>query len=181
MATTEVLLLQPVENLGHEGEQKSVKAGYARNYLFPRKIAIPVTRGNRKQMEALARRREERLKHELDQAKARATRVEELNFVFTMKTGQGGKLFGSITNQDLHAKLAEAGIEIDRHKIQLPEAVKSIGQHSAEVKLHPEVTATLRFEVVSENPIEDPEGEEPAKPEKPAAEAPVVESESKEG
>lgn len=170
MATTEVLLLQPVENLGDEGEQKSVKSGYARNFLFPRGVAIPVTRANQKQMAALAKRREERLAHELDNAKKRAGRIETLSFVFTMKTGQGGKLFGSITNQDLHAKLLEEDIDVDRHKIHLDEAVKSIGQHTASIKLHPEVTASLSFEVVSENPIEEVgEGEDassaPAEPE----------------
>lgn len=160
MATNEVLLLQPVENLGNEGDTVKVRAGYARNFLFPRKMALPMTRANRKQMEALIQRREERLKAELEQAEARKQRIEALSIAFSMKTGQGGKLFGSVTNQQVGDRLKEEGIEVDRHKITFDQPVKELGQHTAYIKLHAEVTAELKFDVVSENPIEEEEGAE---------------------
>lgn len=158
MAQTEVLLVQPIAGLGNEGEQVTVRAGYARNYLLPQKMALPVNRANRKQVDALVKRREQRLQHELDTAQKLADRLGALSLSFAMKTGQGGKLFGSVTNQDIQARLKEEqGIQIDRHRIQI-EPIKSLGQHTADVKLHAEVTAPLKVEVVSENPIEEVEG-----------------------
>jgi large subunit ribosomal protein L9 len=154
MAHSEILLLKPVENLGGEGDQVRVRAGYARNFLFPQKLAIPLTAANRKQTEALKKARALREVKELDGAKELATKIEGTRVAFAVKTGEGGRMFGAITAADLHAKLTEAGITLDRKRVQLHTPVKTLGQHSAKIKLHPEVTVELNFDVVSENPIE---------------------------
>lgn len=165
MATNEVLLLQPVEGLGGEGDQVKVRAGYARNFLLPRRIAVPVTKANRRQIEALKKRRAEREARELNGAQELGRRLEKLRLdAFVVKTGEGGKMFGAITAADLHERIAAAGIEIDRKRIHLFTPVKSLGRHSVKVKLHPEVSVEVAFDVVSENPIEAAPAE-PAKPE----------------
>lgn len=158
MATTELLLLKPVESLGHEGEQITVKAGYARNYLLPRGIAVHVTRSNKKQIEALQARREARLSRELDGAQRLGERIETISLAISVKTGPGGKLFGSVTALDLQSRLAEQGVELDRKQIQLNAPIKTLGQHTTTLKLHPEVSIDFSFEVVSENPVEEIEG-----------------------
>jgi large subunit ribosomal protein L9 len=164
MATNEVLLLKPVDGLGGEGDQVKVRAGYARNFLLPRSIAVPVSKANRRQIEALRKRRAEREAHELNGAQALAQKLGKLRLeAFVVKTGEGGKMFGAITASDLHERLTAAGIEIDRKRIHLYSPVKSLGQHTVKVKLHADVTAEVAFDVVSENPIE-PTAEEAPKP-----------------
>lgn len=154
MAQTEVLLVKPVEGLGGEGDHVKVRAGYARNYLLPRKIAVPLTSSNKKQVEALKKRRAEREQTELNSAQELAKKLEKTSLAFAVKTGEGGKMFGAITVQDLHDKLVAAGIELDRKKIHLHTPVKSLGKHTVKVKLHADVAVELGFDVVSENPIE---------------------------
>lgn len=153
MSQTEILLLKPVESLGAEGDQVKVRAGYARNYLLPRKVAVPVTSANRKQVESLKKRRNEREAKELDGAKAIAAQIEKANIAIAVKTGEGGKMFGAVTHNDLHEKLAAAGVTVDKKKVQLPAPVKTLGKHTAKVKLHAEVVVEFSFDVVSENPI----------------------------
>lgn len=152
MAHTEILLVKPVPNLGGEGEQLKVKAGYARNYLIPRKLAIPATQANKRHVEALNRRRQEREATELSDARALAEKIGAMRLSILVKTGEEDRMFGSVTTADLAEKLKEAGIEIERKRIHLDKPVKSIGDHKAEMKLHAEVTATLQFEVLPENP-----------------------------
>ncbi|MCC5805026.1 MAG: 50S ribosomal protein L9 [Opitutales bacterium] len=160
MATSQLLLVQPVEGLGDEGDQVTVRAGYARNYLLPRKIAVPVTRANRKQMEVLKLRAEQRRAKELEGAQKVAARLETINIAFAVKTGPGGKMFGSVTAQDLIDRLAEEGVQLDRKQLSLYSPVKTLGKHETTIKLHAEVSVDFAFEVVSENPIEeDGEGE----------------------
>ena len=153
MANSEVLLLKPVEGLGAEGDQVKVRAGYARNFLLPRKIAAPVTKANRKQVESLKKRRAEREIHELDNAKALAGKLEKTSIAFAVKTGEGGRMFGAITANDLHEKIAQSGIELDKKRIHLYTPVKTLGKHEVKIKLHEDVTVDLSFDVVSENPI----------------------------
>jgi large subunit ribosomal protein L9 len=162
MAHSEVLLVKPVEGLGGEGDQVKVRAGYARNYLLPRQIAVPVTHANRKQVEALKRRRAEREAHELNGANELSKSLEKTSLAFAVKTGDGGKMFGAITSADLHEKLTAAGFAIDRKKILLHTPAKTLGRHTVKVKLHPDVTVELAFDIVSENPIEVPVAEKPS-------------------
>lgn len=157
MANTEILLLKPVDGLGGEGEQVKVKLGYARNYLLPRKFAVPVNRANRKQIEALQKARLAREAHELEGAQALAAQLEGKHIAIAVKTGEGGKMFGSVTAQNLVDRLAEEGIQIDKKKFNLAHPVKELGKHEVEIKLHSEVRATLAFEIVSENIIPEAE------------------------
>ncbi len=153
MAYNEVLLVKPVDGLGGEGDQVKVRAGYARNYLLPRSIAVPVTTANRKQVEALKKRRGEREAHELNGAQELAKKLEKTGLAFAVKTGEGGKMFGAITATDIHDKLVAAGIDVEKRRIHLHTPVKTIGKHTVKVKLHSDVTVELNFDVVSENPI----------------------------
>jgi large subunit ribosomal protein L9 len=153
MATQEILLIKPVDNLGGEGDQVKVRAGYARNFLLPRGMAVPLTKSNRKQVEALKKRRALREAEELSGAQALAQKLEKTAIAFVVKTGEGGKMFGAITSADIHEKLTAAGLEIERKKIHLFNPVKTIGKHTVKVKLHADVTVELGFDVVSENPI----------------------------
>ncbi len=155
MANSKVLLVKPMSNLGGEGEQVTVKAGYARNFLFPQKIAIPVNKANKKQIEALLKARQIREAKELENAQALANTLDSMTIAFAVKTGEGGKMFGSVTVADLAAKLAENGVELPKKAIHLDQPVKELGKHTAQIKLHNEVKVDLNFEVVSENPIED--------------------------
>jgi large subunit ribosomal protein L9 len=165
MAHSEVLLVKPVEGLGGEGDQVKVRAGYARNYLFPRNVAVPVTTANRKQVEALKKRRAEREAQELNGAQDLAKKLEKTGLAFAVTTGEGGKMFGSVTAADIHEKLTAAGITIDRKRIHLHTPVKTLGKHTVKVKLHQDVTVEVSFDVVSENPIE-PTAEEKASEER---------------
>lgn len=165
MATSEILLVKPVENLGGEGDQVKVRAGYARNFLLPRGIAVPLTSANRKQVESLKKRRAEREMTELNGAQELAKKLEKTSLAFVVKTGEGGKMFGAITANDIHDKLVASGLTIDKKKIHLHTPVKTIGKHEVKIKLHADVSVDLSFDVVSENPIE-PVAAEPKKDEK---------------
>lgn len=153
MAHTEVLLIKPIEGLGAEGDQVKVRAGYARNFILPRKIGVPVTQGNRRQIEALKTRRAQREATELSLAEELAKKLEKANIAFAVKTGEGGKMFGAVTAADLHAKLVEAGLEVEKKRVHLTPPVKTLGKHTANIKLHADVNVELTFDVVSENPI----------------------------
>ncbi len=155
MATTKVLIVKLLANLGGEGEQVTVKAGYARNFLYPQKIAIPVTKANKKQIEALMKARQIREAKELENAQAVAAALANMTIAFAVKTGEGGKMFGSVTAADLVAKIAENGIELPKKAIHLEQPIKELGKHTAQVKLHNSVKVDFAFEVVSENPIEE--------------------------
>ncbi|MDR2982187.1 MAG: 50S ribosomal protein L9 [Puniceicoccales bacterium] len=166
MALSEVLLLKPVENLGAEGDQVKVRAGFARNYLLPQKIALPVNRANRKYIESLQKARTTREAKELETAQGLAGELANVHIAFAVKTGEGGKMFGAITATDVAAKLGDHGIKLERKRVHLPHgSVKGLGKHIAHIKLHSAITHELEFEVVSENPIE------PVAEEAPAAEA----------
>ncbi len=155
MANNDLLLLKPVEDLGNEGETVSVKSGYARNFLLPRGLAIPVTRANRKQVEALQARSEERLRKQRSVAEETAEKIRQVNIAIPVKTGPGGKVFGAITAQNLIDRLAEEGIVLDKKQVALYNPVKSLGKHTTRIKLHTEITEEFEWEVVSENPIDE--------------------------
>jgi large subunit ribosomal protein L9 len=154
MANSEVLLLKPVDGLGAEGDQVKVRAGYARNFLLPQGMAMPLTQANRKRIEALKKARGLREAKELDGAQALAKQIEKAAIAIAVKTGEGGKLFGAVTTNDIHEKLNAAGIAVEKKRIHLGQPIKTLGKHAVSIRLHPEVTVELNFDVVSENPIE---------------------------
>ncbi len=154
MAKTKILLLEPVSNLGDEGQSVEVKAGYFRNFLGPKGKAIPLTQGNRKQIEALQARRQERKAKELGGAQAIAAQIEALRLVIRVKTGDQGRMYGAVTAAELSKALeSESAIHIDRKDIALHTPIKALGQHTTKIRLHPEVSAQLQFEIVSENAV----------------------------
>ena len=154
MATNKVLLLQPIKGLGAEGDTVTVRAGYARNFLLPRKIALPITYANKKQMESLLKAREVREVQELNAARELAAKISDTTIAVAVKTGEGGKMYGAVTANDLIIRLKEEGIELVKKQLSLPAPVKDLGTHSVAVKLNSEISSELKFEVVSENPIE---------------------------
>ncbi len=179
MALTEVLLIKPVDGLGAEGEQVRVRAGYARNYLLPQGIALPVNQANRKYVEALQKARTVREARDLEVANGLVAKLQAISLTFAVKTGEGGKMFGAISTAEIATKLAESGITLERKRIHLAQGpIKLLGKHSANVRLHSTVTIELPFEVVSENPIveeaapaeEAEAGEEFKKPRRPKKE-----------
>ena len=154
MANHEILLLNPVDGLGAEGDQVKVRAGYARNYLLPQGKAVPLTVANRKRVEALKKARGLREVQELDGAQALAKQIQKVGIAIAVKTGEGGKLFGAVTSNDIHEKLVAAGITIEKRRIHLGDPIKTLGKHEVKIKLHAEVSVELSIDVVSENPIE---------------------------
>lgn len=155
MANNQVLLLQPINGLGAEGDTVSVRAGYARNFLLPRKLALPVTQANKKQVEALLKAREVREQKEFEGARALGEKITATSIAIAVKTGEGGKMFGAVTANDLIERLKEEGIELSKKQLSLPTPIKELGSHSVSIKLHEVVSVELTFEIVSENPIED--------------------------
>jgi len=143
----QVILSEDVTNLGRPGDVVKVRAGYARNYLLPRKLAVEANPKNLRDFEhqkrlALAKR--EMLKN---QAAGLKERIEALSLTVTARAGDEGKLFGSVTNIDLERALRERGFEIDRRRILLAEPVKQLGDYTVAVRLQPEVEANLKFSV----------------------------------
>ena len=160
MAENQVLLLQAISGLGAEGDTVKVKAGYARNFLLPRKLALPITQANKKQVEALLKARESREQEEFENARSLSERIEKTSIAIPVKTGEGGKMFGAVTANELLERLKEEGIELIKKQLQLPSPIKVIGSHAASIKLHSDIETELKFEVVSENPIEESVGSE---------------------
>ncbi len=146
-----VILLKDVKGLGKEGDLVEAKAGYARNYLFPKKLAIEATPSNlnrwkTKQKEAKAREKKERT-----EALKLKEKIESLNLELKGKAGEGGKLFGSITSKDISDALkAQYNIDIDRRKIELKDNIKTIGTTEVEIKVYPEISAKLTVKVSEE-------------------------------
>lgn len=163
MAKTDVILLKPVSGLGAESDQVSVAAGYARNYLIPHGMAVSLTSSNKRQMEALKARRQERESAELTHMKDLSKSLERLVLIIKMKSGDDGKLFGSVTNSMIADELRhQFEVDLDRKKINLEEPIKSLGDHEVELKLHPDVTGHLKLRIESTNPKPEPE-QAPAK------------------
>ena len=155
MANNQVLLLQPIKGLGAEGDTVTVRAGFARNFLLPRKLALPITQANKKHVASLLKSREAREQKEFEDARTLGEKIASVNIAIAVKTGEGGKMFGAVTANDLIERLKEEGIELGKRQLGLPAPIKELGSHTTSVKLHADVECELKFEVVSENPIEE--------------------------
>jgi len=140
-----VILKENVENLGHIGDVVKVAPGYARNYLIPKGLAIEATVKNQKALDHAKRHLEYKKNKVLEAARQFAAKIEAITVSITHQAGEGDKLFGSVTNMELAEYLKGQGLEIDRKKIILAEPIKHLGEFSAAIKLHPEVTATLKI------------------------------------
>ena len=146
----EIILRERVEKLGTKGDVVNVSDGYARNFLLPKKLAVLATPANMKQIEqekAAAVRREAKEKQE---AEALANQLSQVSLQVSRKVGENEVLYGSVTSMDIAQLLEAKGFTVDRRKIDLHEALKSLGQHDIPIKLHREVTAFIKVEVIKE-------------------------------
>lgn len=155
MATTNVLLREDIENLGGRGEIVKVKAGYARNYLLPRGLALLATKGNVKQVEGERSALLKKAAVERSTAEAQADQMKDISLAFERRAGDNGQLFGSVTSMDIAEALKEKGYEIDRRKIVLKDAIKETGDYKVNVKLHREVTLSVPVKVTAEGATEE--------------------------
>ena len=146
----EVILRQYVEHLGKRGDIVKVAAGYARNYLLPRKLALQATDGNKRHVERERKIMEVKEADEKSQASAIASRIEAIDVVITRRVGDTEQLFGSVTSADIADFLKAKGFEVDKRKLILPEPIKVIGEHTVPLKLHREVTVPLKVRVAKE-------------------------------
>lgn len=152
MAQTEVILCEKIDGLGAEADVVKVKAGYARNFLIPYGKAYEATEANLSHMEGLKATRAKREAEELEIAKKLSTAISKLRPSFKLETGETGKAFGSVTSMDIHKKLEDEGIEIDRHAIILKNPIKAGGSKDIEIKLHAEISTTLSIRVDTDAP-----------------------------
>src|SRR5215470_13672104 len=170
MAKTEVILTHNIIGLGGESDQVKVAAGYARNYLFPQGLAIPLTGANKRRLEVLKQRRAEREAHELNTMTELAKSISKLLCVITVKTGEDGKMFGTVTTGMIADQLkTQFEISLDKRKIHLEQPIRALGEHEIELRLHADVTTTLKVRVESSTPLPE------------AAPAPAAETKKEEG
>lgn len=142
-----VILKENIETLGNIGDIVKVAPGYARNYLIPKGYAVEATTRNAKELEHTKRQMEYKKNKVRELAKNLAEKIESSPVTLQHQAGEGDKLFGSVTNMELAESLKKSGLDIDRKKIMLAEPIKHLGEYDVPVKLHPEVTATLKVVV----------------------------------
>ncbi|HHY76646.1 MAG TPA: 50S ribosomal protein L9 [Firmicutes bacterium] len=146
----EVILKQDVPGLGKKGDKVTVKDGYARNYLFPRDLAAPVTKGTLKEFESLQAAKKDKEGRILAEATRNAQLLEGKTLVFTAKAGKG-RIFGSVTPQEIAEKIRKSyKVEVDKRKILLDENLKELGAHKVEIQLHPKVRVAVNVEIRAE-------------------------------
>ena len=163
MAKTEVILVKPISGLGGESDQVQVAAGYARNYLIPEGLAIPVTAANKRQLEVLSARKVARESRELNAANELAASLSKLLLSLQVRTGEDGRLFGSVTAANISTELKQQfDVDVDRRKIHLESPIKTLGEHSVDLRLHGEISAQLRVKIDSINQAATEEAAEPA-------------------
>ncbi len=146
----EVILLESVPALGEPGATVRVKPGYARNFLFPRKLALPATESNRRVFQERQRLAEKRDRQAREAAEAVAKRLESASVTIAVQVGEEDRLYGSVGAADIARALADQGFEIDRRQIQLEEPIRQLGVYTVEAKLHREVTVPIRVWVVKQ-------------------------------
>jgi large subunit ribosomal protein L9 len=157
MAKTEVILTHNIVGLGGESDNVRVAAGYARNYLFPQRLAVPVTSANKRQLESLKQRRAEREAHEFNTMTELAKGISKLICVIKVKTGEEGKLFGAVTAGMIADELKhQFDIALDKKKIKLEHSIRATGEFEIELNLHAEVKSTLKVRVESTTPVAAP-------------------------
>ena len=152
----EVILIENVDKLGTRGQLVKVADGFGRNHLLPKKLAVAATPQNRKWIE---QQRQKFLKLEAgekSEAEELGKLMEDLRLAFIRKSGDQGTLFGSVTAMDVAAQLADRGYQVDRRKIQLPNPLKTIGEHDVAIRLHRDVTANIKVVVEAEAPAHAP-------------------------
>ena len=150
MAKTEVILTHNIIGLGGESDQVKVAAGYARNYLLPRKLALAVNEGNKRVVERERKLAETRELEEKSQAQAYAERLGQADIAVARRVGENNALYGSVTSADVAQALKAKGFDIDKRKLQMADPFKALGEYTVPVKIHREVTAQITVKVVPE-------------------------------
>lgn len=145
-----VILMTDVPALGHRGETREVANGYARNFLLPRKLAVPATEANLKNVEHLKRQRVKEEHRALEAAKATATRIDALTLARKERASEDGRLYGSVSVQDVVEFLERHEVTVEKRRVQLDEPIKAIGEYKVPVRLHGDVTGTLTVSVTAE-------------------------------
>jgi large subunit ribosomal protein L9 len=145
----DIILMENVDGLGQIGELVKVKPGYARNFLIPKKFAVEANTRNLKELEHQKRQLERKAQKVLQASEVLKEQIEKVACAFALRAGDDGKLFGSVTSMEIQTKLAEAGIEIDRKKIQLDEPIKALGDYDIAVKLPANIVATVKVAVTA--------------------------------
>jgi large subunit ribosomal protein L9 len=154
MASTQVLLREDIDDLGARGDIVRVKAGYARNYLLPRKLAVQATASNVKQIEQERAALLKKEANERSTAEGQAAQMGRLSLNFERRVGEHGLLYGSVTSMDIAEALKERGYEIDRRRINLREAIKEVGDYTVTVRLHREVNVEIPVVVADERAVQ---------------------------
>jgi len=145
-----IILMTDVPALGHRGDQKDVATGYARNYLLPRKLAVPATAANLQNLEHLKRQREREDHRALETARATATAIEGLALALTARASEDGRLYGSVSAQDVVDFLERNQIVVEKRRVRLDEPIKALGEYRVPVRLHADVTGALTVRVTRE-------------------------------
>jgi large subunit ribosomal protein L9 len=146
----EIILREAVQHLGAAGDVVKVKDGYARNYLLPKGLAYPATEGNKKRIAFESERIAKQRESEKQGAEVEAARLVGVSLTFPMKVGEEEKLYGSVTAGDIQRRLEEQGIHIDKRKVDLHEPIRSLGEFTVGIKLHPDVRPEIKIVVVKE-------------------------------
>ncbi len=146
----EIILREDVQHLGKTGDVVDVKDGYARNYLLPKGLAYPATDANKKRIAFEAARIARQRATEKSAAETEATHLAGVQLTFVVKVGEEDKLYGSVTASDIQRKLEEAGIHVDKRKVDLPEPIRELGEFRVGIKVHPEVRPEILVTVVKE-------------------------------
>lgn len=175
MPKTEVILIKNVVGLGAESDQVSVNPGFARNFLIPHGLAVPVTQGNKKWIDNLQKRRSEREAHDLNTMTELAKGLSKVTVNISVKTGEDGKMFGSVTAGTIADALkTQFDVALDKRKIHLEKPIHGLGEHEVDLRLHADVKCQLKVVVKSSNPL--PEVAAPV-----PTEGPVTEKRGKRG
>jgi large subunit ribosomal protein L9 len=147
----QIILQEDIEKLGNRGDIVTVKPGYARNFLLPRKLAIEATAGNMKALERIRTSLAKRTATELDAAQKQAGLLTGAALRFTRKTGENDQLFGSVTSADIAEGLAAQGFKVDKRQVQLPEPIKVLGEYNVTIKVFRDITAQVKATVEKES------------------------------
>ncbi len=175
MAKTEIILIKPVVGLGGESDQVAVSAGFARNFLIPQGLAVPLSSSNKRRIEVLRQRRAEREALEFNSMSELGKSLNKVTLTLLAKTGDDGKMFGSVTSGSIADALkTQLEVSLDKKKIHLEKAIHALGEYEVELRLHPEVKSSLKIIVKSANPL-------PEVPAEAKAEAPKTEKRGRRG
>ncbi len=144
-----VILLEDVKSVGKKGELVNTSDGYAKNFLFPKKLAVEATKSNLNDFELKQKAEAKRKKEEFEQAQATAKELENKTVTVKVKTGENGKLFGSVTNKEVAEEIVkQTGLNIDKKKVSIGDPIKMVGERTAVIKLHPKVSAEITIKIV---------------------------------